>query len=78
MPDFLRGKLVHGNPSANLRTLTLKWLYAGQEYPSAAGVIAGTVAIAVAPQKGVIAEYQILCFPTYIRDLDAILPPNDS
>ena len=30
------------------------------------------------PQKGVITEYQILCFPTHIRDLDAILPPNDS
>ena len=30
------------------------------------------------PQIGVLTEYQILCFPTHIRDLDAILPPNDS
>ena len=38
-----------------------------------------TAALAVAAsQKGVITADQILCFPTHIRDLAAILPPNDS
>ena len=36
------------------------------------------VVVAVASKRGIMAEYQILCFPTHIRDLDAILPGNDS